>query len=86
MNQKNIEHIELYYLVLVSTLVAGVLVRHFVLSRDVKISVVLLHFFNSHYLNDNLCQFTDNFQPATVTTHRNLSISFHSFSNDEKLQ
>ena len=35
MNQKSIEHIVLYSLVLVGTLVVGVLVRQFVLSKGV---------------------------------------------------
>ena len=35
MNQKNIEHIALYSLVLVGTLVIGVLARQFVLSKGV---------------------------------------------------
>lgn len=35
MNQKSIEHIVLYFLVLVGTLVVGVLVRQFVLSKGV---------------------------------------------------
>lgn len=36
MNQKNIEHIALYSLVLVGTLVIGVLARQFVLSKGVE--------------------------------------------------
>lgn len=44
MNQKSIEHIALYSLVLVGTLVVGVLARQFVLSKGVDDSVVLLHF------------------------------------------
>ena len=36
MNQKCIEHITLYSLVLVGTLVVGVLVRQYVLSKDRK--------------------------------------------------
>ena len=35
MNQRNIEHIALYSLVLVGTLVIGVLARQFVLSKGV---------------------------------------------------
>lgn len=35
MNQKSIEHIALYSLVLVGTLVVGVLARQFVLSKGV---------------------------------------------------
>ena len=35
MNQKSIEHIVLYFLVLVGTLVVGVLVHQFVLSKGV---------------------------------------------------
>ncbi len=61
MNQKSIEHIALYSLVLVGTLVVGVLARQFVLSKALTISVVVLHFCNSNCLDGDLCQFTDNF-------------------------
>ena len=57
MNQKSIEHIALYSLVLVGTLVVGVLARQFVLSKGVDDCI----FCNSNCLDGDLCQFTDNF-------------------------
>mgnify|MGYP000683023669 CR=1 FL=1 len=45
MNQKSIEHIALYSLVLVGTLVVGVLVRQFVLSRGVDDFSSIVAFF-----------------------------------------
>lgn len=44
MNQKSIEHIVLYSLVLVGTLVVGVLVRQFVLSKGVDDFSSSVHF------------------------------------------
>ena len=79
MNQKSIEHIALYSLVLVSTLVVGVLTRQFVYPKVLTISVVLSHFCNSNCLDGNLCQFTDNFQSVSTTTHRSFSIAFLCF-------
>ena len=76
MNQKCIEHITLYSLVLVGTLVVGVLVRQYVLSKGV----------DDFSSSGNLCQFTDNFQSVSAATHRSFSIAFLCFSNDEKLQ
>ena len=45
MNQKSIEHIALYSLVLVGTLVVGVLVRQFVLSKGVDDFSSIVAFF-----------------------------------------
>lgn len=45
MNQKSIEHIALYSLVLVGTLIVGVLVRQFVLSRGVDDFSSIVAFF-----------------------------------------
>lgn len=45
MNQKSIEHIALYFLVLVGTLVVGVLVRQFVLSKGVDDFSSIVAFF-----------------------------------------
>ena len=87
MNQKSIEHIALYSLVLVGTLVVGVLVRQFVLSRGVDdFSSIVAFFATSNCLDGNLCQFTDNFQSVSAATHRSVSIAFLCFSNDEKSQ
>lgn len=62
MNQKSIEHIALYSLVLVGTLVVGVLARQFVLSKGVDdFSSSVAFFCNSNCLDGDLCQFTDNF-------------------------
>lgn len=44
MNQKSIEHIARYSLVLAGNLVVGVLARQFVLSKVLTISVVVLYF------------------------------------------
>ena len=85
MNQKCIEHITLYSLVLVGTLVVGVLVRQYVLSKGVDdFSSSVAFFGNSNCLDGNLCRFTDNFQSVSAATHRSFSIAFLCFSNDEK--
>lgn len=47
MNQKSIEHIALYSLVLVGTLVVGVLARQFVLSKDVDDFSSIVAFFTT---------------------------------------
>ena len=88
MNQKSIEHIALYSLVLVGTLVVGVLARQFVLSKGVDdFSSSSVAFFATVIVDaGNLCQFTDNFQSVSATTHRSFSIAFLCFSNDEKSQ
>ena len=50
MNQKCIEHITLYSLVLVGTLVVGVLVRQYVLSKGVDDFSSSVAFFASNFL------------------------------------
>lgn len=87
MNQKSIEHIALYSLVLVGTLVVGVLARQFVLSKGIDdFSSSVAFFATGNCLDGDLCQFTDNFQSVSATTHRSLCIAFLCFSNDEKSQ
>lgn len=87
MNQKSIEHIALYSLVLVGTLVVGVLVRQYVLSKGVDdFSSIVAFFATSNCLNGDLCQFTDNIQSVFAATHRSFSVSFPCFSKDEKSQ
>ena len=86
MNQKSIEHIALYSLVLVGTLVVGVLARQFVLSKGVDDFSSIVAFFATVIVLTalSICQFADNFQSVSATTHRSFSISFLCFSKDER--
>ena len=65
MNQRNIEHIALYSLVLVGTLVIGVLARQFVLSKGVDNFSSIVAFFTTVIV-----------LMAIMPAYRQLSISF----------
>ena len=87
MNQKSIEHIALYSLVLVGTLVVGVLARQFVLSKGVDdFSSIVAFFAAVIVLMAIYASLQITFNQLLLPQHRNLSIPFHSFSNDEKSQ
>ena len=83
MNQKSIEHIALYSLVLVGTLVVGVLARQFVLSKGVDDFSSSVAFFATVIV---LMAIYASLQTVSAATHRSFSIAFLCFSNDEKSQ
>ena len=95
MNQKNIEYIALYSLVLVGTLVVGVLARQFVLSKGIDdfssavaffaTVIVLTALYASLQITFNqfLLPRIEAF-PVSAATHRSFSISFLCFSKDER--
>ena len=82
MNQKSIEHITLYFLVLVGALVVGVLARQFVLSKGVDDFSSIVVFFATVIvlmaIYASLQTTSNQFLPAT---HRSFSIAFLSLSN-----
>lgn len=84
MNQKCIEHIILYSLVLVGTLVVGVLVRQYVLSKGVDDFSSSVAFFATVIVL--MAIYASLQQSVSAATHRSFSIAFLCFSNDEKLQ
>lgn len=86
MNQKSIEHIALYSLVFGVILVFGILIRQFVLSKGIDDFSSTVAFFATVIVLTalSICQFADNFQSVSATTHRSFSISFLCFSKDER--
>ena len=87
MNQKTIEHIALYSLVLVGTLVVGVLARQFVLSKGVDdFSSSVAFFATVIVLMAIYASLQTIFNQFLLPRIETFSIAFLCFSNDEKSQ
>ena len=87
MNQKTIEHIALYSLVLVGTLVVGVLVRQYVLSKGVDdFSSSVAFFATVIVLMAIYASLQTIFNQFLLPRIETFSIAFLCFSNDEKSQ